>query len=77
MMVEFLKSVISVLSYGHLKFPIWKSMKLKMHAQYFEIFFLAKFHLSGKNWLLIYPKRKIQKLLHKVGMRLLCTHVVV
>ena len=27
-------------------------------VQYFEIFFLAKYHLSGKNWLLIYKCKK-------------------
>ena len=36
-------------------------------GQYFRIFFLAKFHLSGKIWLLIYKyKKKIQKFLLKV-----------
>ena len=39
---------------------------LKGIGQYFEIFFLAKFHLSGKNWMLIYKyKKKNSKFLSK------------
>ena len=35
-------------------------------GQYYKIFFLAKFHLSCKNWLLIYKyKQKNSKILSK------------